>query len=95
MAATQVGDTSVIVQRVEAANADALREVGDGLKAQYKTAVILLGAVIDGKPTFVAMSLDVAKRAGQDVVRAAAQRPEAAAAAAPNPLGRRDGSLEA
>jgi alanyl-tRNA synthetase len=75
LAATQVGDTSVVVERVEAANADALREVGDGLKASHKTAVILLGAVIDGKPAFVAMSTpDIATKCpAGDVVRAAAQ----------------------
>ncbi|HLG12163.1 MAG TPA: alanine--tRNA ligase, partial [Dehalococcoidia bacterium] len=75
IAATQIGETSVVVERVEAATADALREVGDGLKATHKSAIILLGAVIDDKPAFVAMSTpDVAKRCpAGEVVRAAAQ----------------------
>jgi alanyl-tRNA synthetase len=75
LTATKVGDTSVVVERVEAQTADALREIGDGLKRAHQSAVILLGAIIGGKPTFVAMSTpDVAPRVpAGDVVRAAAQ----------------------
>jgi alanyl-tRNA synthetase len=59
----------------EASSADFLRDVGDALKQLHKTAVILLGAVVDDKPVFVAMSTpDVAKKCpAGDVVRVAAQ----------------------
>ena len=59
----------------EASSADFLRDVGDALKQRHKTAVILLGALVDEKPTFVAMSTpDVAKKCpAGDVVRTAAQ----------------------
>jgi alanyl-tRNA synthetase len=75
LAATQVGETSVIVERVEAPHANAMREIGDGLKSTHKSAVILLGAVVGGRALFVAMStLDVADRcAANDIIRVAAQ----------------------
>jgi alanyl-tRNA synthetase len=74
--ATHVDDVSVLVARTgDVASADALREVGDGLKSRLGSAVILLGSVIGGRPSFVAMSTaDVAGRCpAGDVVRAAAQ----------------------
>ncbi len=72
----EVGGVPVIVRAVpEASSADFLRDVGDALKQRHKTAVILLGALVDEKPTFVAMSTpDVAKKCpAGDVVRTAAQ----------------------
>jgi len=74
--ATQVDGVNVVVTRVpDASSGDALREMGDGLKSKLGSSVILLGAVIVGKPTFIAMSTpDVSKRVpAGDVVRAAAQ----------------------
>ena len=74
--ATVVGDANVVVRRVEAASADALRDAGDAIKSSLRgRTVILLAAVIDGKPTFLAMATpEVAKRCpAGDVVRAAAQ----------------------
>jgi alanyl-tRNA synthetase len=71
-----IGDVRVVVQRVnEAPGADFLRDIGDGYKQRYATSVVLLGAVIDGKPSFLAMSTpDVAKRVSAgDIVRAASQ----------------------
>jgi alanyl-tRNA synthetase len=68
--------TTVHVQNIpEASSAEFLRDVGDALKQRHKSAVILLGAVIDEKPTFVAMSTpDIAKKCpAGDVVRVAAQ----------------------
>jgi alanyl-tRNA synthetase len=64
-----------IVSQLNAATVADLREIGDGLKRAHQSAVILLGAVIGGKPTFVAMSTpDVAPRVpAGEVVRAAAQ----------------------
>jgi alanyl-tRNA synthetase len=75
ISATEIGGVSVVVERVEAGAADVLRQMGDGIKSSHKSAVILLGAVINGKPSFVAMSTpDVAPRVSAgDVVRAAAQ----------------------
>jgi alanyl-tRNA synthetase len=85
----------------EASSADFLRDVGDALKQRHKTAVILLGAVLDGKPTFVAMSTpDVAQKCpAGDVVRAAAQaaggngggRPESAQGGGTDPSKLGDG----
>jgi alanyl-tRNA synthetase len=71
----RIGDVSVVAQRVEAPNADFLRDLGDGLKQRLGSAVILLGAVIDSRPTFVAMATpDVARRVSAgDVVRIAAK----------------------
>jgi alanyl-tRNA synthetase len=74
--ATQIDGISVLVSRTgDVASADALREMGDGLKARLGSAVILLGSVIGGRPSFVAMSTpDVASRCpAGDVVRATAQ----------------------
>jgi alanyl-tRNA synthetase len=74
--AMQVNGISVLVSRAtDVASADALREMGDGLKARLGSAVILLGSVIGGRPSFVAMSTpDVASRCpAGDVARAAAQ----------------------
>ncbi len=74
--ATKIGDVSVVVTRVpDVPSGDALREVGDGLKSKLGSSVILLGAVIDAKPVFIAMSTpDVSKRCpAGDVVRAASQ----------------------
>jgi alanyl-tRNA synthetase len=74
VAAGEVNGTAVVSQRVEALSANALREVGDGLKARYQSAVLLLAAAIDGKPTFLAMATpDVAKRCpAGDIVRVVA-----------------------
>src|SRR5688572_3517398 len=55
--ATHIDGVNVVVTRVpDASSGDALREMGDGLKSKLGTSVILLGAVIEGKPTFIAMS---------------------------------------
>jgi alanyl-tRNA synthetase len=71
-----IGDVRVVVQRVnEAPGADFLRDLGDGYKQRHERAVVLLGAVIDGKPSFLAMSTPaVAKSVSAgDNVRAASQ----------------------
>ncbi|HLF76111.1 MAG TPA: alanine--tRNA ligase [Dehalococcoidia bacterium] len=67
---------NVVVERVaDAPSIDFLRTMGDAYKQRYKSAAILLGALIDGKPAFLAMSTpDVAPRvAAGDVVRTAAR----------------------
>jgi alanyl-tRNA synthetase len=52
-----------------------MRDLGDGLKAKLGSAVILLGADIEGRPAFLAMSTpDVTRRVpAGDIVRAASQ----------------------
>jgi alanyl-tRNA synthetase len=60
---TRFGETAVVVRGVDVPSAEALRSVGDVLKQRYGSAVILLAAVIDDKPLFLAMSTpDVSSR---------------------------------
>ncbi len=53
--AEQVDGITVVAARVPPASFQALRDMGDLLKARLKSAVIVLGTVYDGKPGFVAM----------------------------------------
>jgi alanyl-tRNA synthetase len=53
--AEKVGDASVVVARVDAANNDAMREIGDLLREKLGSAVIILGAVTGERPSFLAM----------------------------------------
>lgn len=53
--AEQVDSITVVAARVSSASPQALREMGDFLKARLRSAVIVLGTVYDGKPGFVAM----------------------------------------
>jgi alanyl-tRNA synthetase len=74
--AVQIDGVSVIAARVaDSQSGDALRELGDGLKSKLGSSVVLLGAIVNGKPAFVAMSTpDVAQRVrAGDIVKAAAQ----------------------
>jgi alanyl-tRNA synthetase len=74
--AVQIGDTSVLVARLDSApNADFLRDLGDGLKQRLGNAVLLLAAVIDGKPSFLAMATPEASKrvSAGDIVRVAAK----------------------
>lgn len=62
-AAEEIGGVRVVVARVQAANAEAMREMGDVLRERLGSAAIVLGAVIDGRPMFVAMATkDVSAR---------------------------------
>jgi len=62
-AAEKVGETSLVVARVTAADAEAMREIGDVLRERLGSAVVVLGMVADGRPTFVAMATkDLAKK---------------------------------
>jgi alanyl-tRNA synthetase len=73
--AVQVNGVAVLAAKVEASNADYLRDLGDGLKAKLGSAVVLLGAEIDGRPVFLAMATpDAARKApAGDIVRIASQ----------------------
>lgn len=63
-AAEKVGDASVVVARVHADNSDTMREMGDLLREKLGSAVIILGAVIGDRPTFLAMvSKDLTSKA--------------------------------
>jgi alanyl-tRNA synthetase len=75
-AVPEINGVAFVVRAVpDASSVDFLRDVGDALKQRHRNAVILLGAVIDDKPTFVAMATpDAGKKCSAgDVVRAAAQ----------------------
>jgi alanyl-tRNA synthetase len=50
-----VNGVSVLAVRVEASNFDVLRHMGDVLRERLGSAVIVLGAVWDGSPNFLAM----------------------------------------
>ncbi len=73
--ARDVNGVRVLSARVSAATADAMREMGDRLKDDLGSGVIVLGAVCDGKPSLLAMvTPDLAARgfnAGQIVKEAA------------------------
>jgi alanyl-tRNA synthetase len=59
----QVNGITVLSAKVPSTSLPTLREMGDLLKDQLKSAVIVLGTVYDGKPGFVAMvTPDLVKR---------------------------------
>jgi alanyl-tRNA synthetase len=53
--AKEVNGIKVISTKVSATSADAMREMGDQLKQDLGSGVVVLGAVIDGKPSVLAM----------------------------------------
>ena len=53
--AEQVGGVAVLAVKVPPLTTPVLREMGDILKDRLKSAVIVLGTVCNGKPTFLAM----------------------------------------
>ena len=55
-AAERINGASLIVARVPASSTDAMREMGDLLRDKLGSAVIVLGAVMDDRPSFMAMS---------------------------------------
>ncbi|MHB8684487.1 MAG: DHHA1 domain-containing protein, partial [Dehalococcoidia bacterium] len=54
-AAEQVDGASLLVARVPAASVEAMREMGDLLRERLVSAVVVLGAVVGEKPSFLAM----------------------------------------
>jgi alanyl-tRNA synthetase len=54
--AERIDGASVVVARVPAGSADAMREMGDLLRDKLGSAVIVLGAVVADRPSFLAMS---------------------------------------
>jgi alanyl-tRNA synthetase len=53
--ARDVNGIKVISTKVAVTSADAMREMGDRLKEELKSGVVVLGAVCDGKPSLLAM----------------------------------------
>ncbi len=58
--AVHLDGVALVVARIDAASADALKDVADRVRAKLKSALVVLGANIDGKPAFlVAATPDV------------------------------------
>jgi len=53
--ACDVNGIKVISTKVAATSTDAMREMGDRLKEDLKSGVVVLGAVFDGRPSLLAM----------------------------------------
>lgn len=73
--AHQVGTATVLATRVNADSKDALRQQGDRLRDQLPSGVVVLGAVVDGKPSLLAMvSPDLVERGVKagDLIKGAA-----------------------
>jgi alanyl-tRNA synthetase len=73
--ATSVNGAQVLSARVEASTAEAMRELADSLRERIPSGIVVLGAVLDGKPAFLAMvTSDLTQKgvhAGQLVKRVA------------------------
>ncbi|MCC6959014.1 MAG: alanine--tRNA ligase [Dehalococcoidia bacterium] len=52
--AQQVGDAYLVVARVNASSADVLRDVADRVRSRLKSSVLVLAAVVEGRPAFLA-----------------------------------------
>jgi alanyl-tRNA synthetase len=71
--AIAVDGINVLAAEVQAPNADILREMGDALRSKLQPSVVVLGAVINDRPSFIAMvSPGVNAHAGQIVKQVAA-----------------------
>ena len=86
-----VGGVSVLTAKVNAANVDSMREMGDWLRDKMGSGVVVLGAVINERPSLISMVTPDLRSAGLDaagIVRGAAKviggggggRPDAAQA---------------
>ena len=86
-----VGGVSVLSARVDAANVDSMREMGDWLRDKMGSGVVVLGAVINDRPSLISMVTPDLRSSGLDaagIVRGAAKviggggggRPDAAQA---------------
>ena len=53
--ASEVGDVKVVAGRTSAGSPEAMREMGDYVKAKLGSVVVALGAVVNGNPLFVTM----------------------------------------
>ncbi|MEX2230007.1 MAG: alanine--tRNA ligase [Dehalococcoidia bacterium] len=74
--AEAIGGTHLLVARVEAQSADALRPMVDRLRTTLGSAFVVLGAEIDGRPMLIAAATDDVVARGlraDDILRVAAQ----------------------
>ena len=55
---TDVDGVKVLAGRTSAASADAMREMGDFLKTRLESSVLVLGGIVEDRPTLVAMISD-------------------------------------
>ena len=87
----EVGGVSVLTAKVDAANVDSMREMGDWLRDKMGSGVVVLGAVINERPSLISMVTPDLRSTGLDaagIVRGAAKviggggggRPDAAQA---------------
>ena len=53
-----VDGVKVLAGRTSAASADAMREMGDFLKTRLESSVLVLGGIVEDRPTLVAMISD-------------------------------------
>ena len=99
--AVDIGGVRVLAARVEVDTREAMRQLGDRLRDQVQSGVVVLGAIFDGSPALIAMvTLDLVGRGVKagDIVREAAAhidgrgggRPELAEAGGKNPAGLSD-----
>lgn len=99
--AVTLGDITVLASEVDVADKNSLRQMGDRTRDKLQSGVIVLGAVIDGNPSLLAMvTPDIVARGVRagDVIREIAPhidgrgggRPELAEAGGKNPDGLRD-----
>jgi alanyl-tRNA synthetase len=71
-----IDDVSVLATSVSASNVDAMRQIGDMLKERMNSGVIVLGALWDEKPYFIAMvTADLVEKGihAGDIVKKVAQ----------------------
>lgn len=71
-----VNGVCVLAAKVDAPNADALREMGDWLRDKIGSGVIVLGTVVNGRPLLISMVTPDLMSSGLDasrIVRAAAK----------------------
>jgi alanyl-tRNA synthetase len=68
--AERVNGVSVVVGRLSATNVESLREAGDWLRDRLGSAVVVLGAVINDRPSFVAMLTPDLTPTGKGVLHA-------------------------
>ena len=71
-----VDGVKVLAGRTSASNAEAMREMGDFLKTRLESAVLVMGGIVDDRPTLVAMVTDDLVASGLhagNIVKEAAQ----------------------
>nr|WP_308445669.1 DHHA1 domain-containing protein [Tepidiforma flava] len=75
-AARPVGEARLVVARVEALSQDVLRDIADRVRGRLKSALVILGADIEGRPAFLAAATpDLVARGvhAGTIIRAVAQ----------------------